>query len=67
MMMNHHTRFGYKRLTASEDILWTKPNTWKDRQTHMAISVYSPHFVTAGGRKKETNHYGGQAVRSRNQ
>ena len=27
--MHHYTQFGYKRLSSSEDIFWTKP----DRQT----------------------------------
>jgi len=24
MMMHHHTKFGYKRLSSSHDIFWTK-------------------------------------------
>ena len=27
MMTHHHTKFGYKRLSNSEDILWTKADT----------------------------------------
>ena len=31
--MHHHTQFGYKRLSSSEDIFWTKPDRQTDRQT----------------------------------
>ena len=40
--MHHHTKFGYKRLSGSEDIFWTKPEHTKRQtgQTDMAIPVY---------------------------
>ena len=43
MMMHHHTKFGYKSFSGSQDILWTKPNM-SDRQAdgHGNFSVTAP-------------------------
>ena len=38
MIMHHHTKSGYERLSGSEDIFRTKP-----RQTDMVISVIVSH------------------------
>ena len=40
--MHHHTKFGYKRLSGSEDIFWTKPEHTKRQTGQMdrAIPVY---------------------------
>ena len=45
MMMYHHTKFGYKRLSASEDVFWSK-----HRQTNTLIQWFQythPNFVMA--------------------
>ena len=34
LVMHHHTTFGYKRLSGSEDTIWTKPGHM-DRQTQL--------------------------------
>ena len=31
MMLYHHTKFGYKKLSSSEDITWTEPDTHTHR------------------------------------
>ena len=49
----YHTKFHYKRFSGSEDVFWTKLDTWTgrqmDRQTSRqmdtVIGVYSPNFV----------------------
>ena len=37
IVMHHPSKFGYKRLSTSEDIFWTKPNTWTDRHDDASI------------------------------
>ena len=33
MMKHNHTKFGYKKLSSSDNIFWTKPDKQMDRQT----------------------------------
>ena len=50
--MHHHTKFGYKKLSSSERIFWTKPRhtaRWTDR--HCNSSTPS-HFDTGGIKSK---------------
>ena len=37
IVMHHHSKFGYKRLSTSEDIFWTKPDAWTDRHSDSSI------------------------------
>ena len=46
----HQTQFCYKRLSSSEDILWTKPERWTDRQG--ASSVH-PILCYRGSRTEQ--------------
>ena len=32
-MKHNHTKFGYKKLSSSDNIFWTKPDKQMDRQT----------------------------------
>ena len=67
-LMHHHTKFQYKRLSASEDILWKKGwthrQTGQDRQADTEIPACSPlpppnppvpNFDTAGTNKQNVN------------
>ena len=45
-MMHYHTKFGYKRLSSSEDILWTKSDTQTDQQTEGHGNSSIPHPLT---------------------
>ena len=41
MMMPHHTKYGYERLSDSEDNLWTK-HRHMDRQTDKQAGTVTP-------------------------
>ena len=49
MMMHHHTKFNYKRLSGSEDVVWTK---YQHTDGHTDSNIYNIpllNFVTGDG------------------
>ena len=44
MMMHHHTKFGYKRLSSSHDIFWTKAE-----HTEKQMDMVLPPLLGQGG------------------
>ena len=51
MIIHHHTKFGYKRLIRSGDIVLTKSRQterWIDSHADTVIPIYPPNFVMVG-------------------
>ena len=53
MIMYHHTKYGYKRLSGSEDIFWTKPCTHGQNDIQTGCSSISPKLCYRAYKKKD--------------